>query len=252
MVRMTKVMAIAILITVTQISNAGWLSNIGQRIVNGAINTVQTNISGKVNKTINDTMDGKLASQKKNSSQSHVDEYSGHPGLPTTGASAGAPAPIVDNQVDSSGMLSLEQVRRRALPFKGIYEEVDLGGTVKFKGERLFDASLMMGEQMKALDFYLNPGLYMVCFLPKSYDASVRVIGKHEREGVFFGYGIKMRKVVIEKNLQEMNLKSGGTGYIIEAGANGGHFEMAMMNSANKMGAMEFIVFKVPDTTVRK
>lgn len=249
MKRMTTITVIAILIAVTQ-AQAGWLSNIGQRIVNGAINTVQTNISGKVNRTIDNAMDGKLAPQQKNNGQSQVDEYSGHPGLPTTGASAGGP--VIDNQVDSSGMLSLDQVRRRALPFKGIYEEVDLGGTVKFKGERLFDASLMMGEQMKALDFYLNPGLYMVCFLPKSYDASVRVIGKHEREGVFFGYGIKMRKVVIEKNLQEMNLKSGGTGYIIEAGANGGHFEMAMMNSANKMGAMEFIVFKVPDTTVRK
>ena len=49
-----------------------------------------------------------------------------------------------------------------------------------------------------------------------------------------------------------MNLKKGITVFIVEASKNGGHFEMAMMNSTNKMGAMEFIVFKVPDTTVRK
>ena len=250
MVRMTKVMAIAILITVTQISNAGLLSNIGQRIVNGAINTVQTNISSKVNKTINDTMDGKLAPQKKNSSQSHVDEYSGHPGLPTTGASAGAPAPIVDNQVDSSGMLSLEQVRRRALPFKGIYEEVDFV-TVKFKGERIYDASLAIGEQIKTMDFYLLPGTYMIFFLPKSYDVNVEVAGKHESEGVFLGYGLKIKKEVTKNGLHNLNMKKGGTGYIIEASQNGGHFEMAMINDPTRRGAMEFIVFKIPDTTVR-
>ena len=250
MKRMTKKLyGILILSMLATSAHAGWLSNLGQRIVNGAANTVQNNISGKVNKTIDDVMDGKIGQPNNKNKQKQAETVQQNIGTPS---SAETSIPMVDNQIDSSGMLSLDQVRRRALPFKGIYEEVDLGGTVKFKGERLFDASLMMGEQMKALDFYLMPGLYMVCFLPKSYDASVRVIGKHEREGVFFGYGIKMRKVVIEKNLQEMNLKSGGTGYIIEAGTNGGHFEMAMMNSANKMGAMEFIVFKIPDTTVRK
>lgn len=249
--RMTKVMVIAILITVTQISNAGWLSNIGQRIVNGAINTVQTNISGKVNKTINDTMDGKLAPQKKNSSQSHVDEYSGHPGLPTTGVSAGGPAPIVDNQINSNGMLSLEQVRRRALPFRGVYEEVDLGST-KIKGERIYDTSLRIGEVYKNIDVYLLPGLYAVCFIPNSYDANVGVIGNHDSEGIFWGYGIKIKRTVIDNGLLEMNLKKGSTIQIIEAGINGGHIEVTMANDASRRGALDFIIFKVPDTTVRK
>lgn len=250
MKRMTTITAIAILITVTQ-AQAGWLSNIGQRIINGAVNTVQTNISGKVNRTIDNAMDGKLAPQQKNNSQSQVDNYSGHPGLPTTGASAGAPAPIANNQVDSSGMLSLDYVKKRALPVKGIYEEVDFG-TFKFRGERIYDQSLMMGEQMKAMDFYLTPGLYMLCFIPKSYDANVRVVGKHGDEGVELGYGITIKKTVESIGLYDMNLKKGITVFIVEASKNGGRFEMAMMNSANKMGAMEFIVFKVPDTTVRK
>lgn len=250
MKRMTTITAIAILITVTQ-AQAGWLSNIGQRIIDGAVNTVQTNISGKVNRTIDNAMDGKLAPQQKNNSQSQVDNYSGHPGLPTTGASAGAPAPIANNQVDSSGMLSLDYVKKRALPVKGIYEEVDFG-TFKFRGERIYDQSLMMGEQMKAMDFYLTPGLYMLCFIPKSYDANVRVVGKHGDEGVELGYGITIKKTVESIGLYDMNLKKGITVFIVEASKNGGHFEMAMMNSANKMGAMEFIVFKVPDTTVRK
>lgn len=247
--RMTTIAAIAILITVTQ-AQAGWLSNIGQRIVNGAINTVQTNISSKVNKTINDTMDGKLAPQKKNSSQSQVDNYSGHPGLPTPGASAGGPTSMIENQVDSSGMLSLEQVRKRALPFKGVYEEIDLG-TFKFRGERLYGASLVIGEQMKAMDFYLMPGLYMFCFIPKSYNANVSVVGKHEGEGVELGYGLKTRKSIEDIGFYEMNLNKGTTIRIVEASKNGGHFEMAMFNDASKMGAMEFTVFKIPDTTLK-
>jgi hypothetical protein len=248
---MKRMTTIAILIfAVTQISNAGWLSSIGQRIVNGAVNTVQTNISSKVNRTIDNAMDGKLAPQKKNSSQSHVDNYSGQPGLPTQGVSAGGPTSMIENQVDSSGMLSLEQVRKRALPFKGVYEEIDLG-TFKFRGERLYGASLVIGEQMKAMDFYLMPGLYMFCFIPKSYNANVSVVGKHEGEGVELGYGLKTRKSIEDIGFYEMNLNKGTTIRIVEASKNGGHFEMAMFNDASKMGAMEFTVFKIPDTTLK-
>lgn len=249
---MKRMTTIAILIfAVTQISNAGWLSNIGQRIVNGAVNTVQSNISSKVNKTIDNAMDGKLAPQKKNSSQSQVDNYSGHPGLPTPGASAGGPAPLVDNQINSNGMLSLEQVRRRALPFRGVYEEIDLGST-KIKGERIYDTSLRIGEVYKNIDVYLLPGLYAVCFIPNSYDANVGVIGNHDSEGIFWGYGIKIKRTVIDNGLLEMNLKKGSTIQIIEAGINGGHIEVTMANDASRRGAMNFIIFKVPDTTVRK
>ena len=249
MKRMTrKLYGILILSMLATSAHAGWLSNLGQRIVNGAANTVQNNISGKVNKTIDDVMDGKIGQPNNKNKQKQVETVQQNIGTPS---STGTSIPMVDNQVDSSGMLSLDQVRRRALPFKGVYEEIDFG-TFKFRGERIYDQSLMMGEQMKAMDFYLMPGLYMLCFVPKSYDANVRVVGKHGDEGVELGYGITIKKTVESIGLYEMNLRKGITVFIVEASKNGGHFEMAMMNSANKMGAMEFIVFKVPDTTVRK
>lgn len=243
MKRMTTITAIAILITVTQ-AQAGWLSNIGQRIVNGAINTVQTNISGKVNKTIDDAMDGKLAPQQKSNSQSQVDNYSGHPGAPVQGT-VGGPTSFIENQVDSSGMLSLEQVKKRALPFKGVYEEVDFG-TYKFKGERLYDSRLSIGEQYKELNFYLLPGTYLVCFTPRSYEQDVSVVGKHEREGVEQGYGINILKHIENHGLMEMNSKKGSTVYIIEVSKNGGNFHMFMINNALKKGALEFSIFKIP------
>lgn len=251
MKRMTTITAIAILIFgVTQISNAGWLSNIGQRIVNGAINTVQTNISGKVNKTINDTMDGKLAPQKKNSSQSHVDEYSGHPGLPTTGASAGAPAPIANNQVDSSGMISPAEIKGRTLKFTGKYEDVEWGN-FKFRGERIYDTRMVIGERFKKLDVYLATGTYLFVFEPLSYDAMVSVGGKYENEGIQWGYGITVKKIIFDGGLIDMSAKRGGTVHMVQVGQNGGHLEAAIGNEASLRGAMEFTIYKIPGPTLK-
>ena len=250
MKRMTrKLYGILILSMLATSAHAGWLSNLGQRIVNGAANTVQSNISGKVNKTIDDVMDGKIQTNKgkKGNSQTTGGENLGSPVQGTVGA----PAPLVDNQINSNGMLSLDQVRRRALPFRGVYEEVDLGST-KIKGERIYDTSLRIGEVYKNIDVYLLPGLYAVCFIPNSYDANVGVIGNHDSEGIFWGYGIKIKRTVIDNGLLEMNLKKGSTIQIIEAGINGGHIEVTMANDASRRGAMDFIIFKVPDTTVRK
>ena len=243
-----KALGILALVVLSVPVQAGWLSNLGQRIVNGAANTVQTNISGKVNKTIDDVMDGKIGQPNNKNKQKQTETVQQNVGTPS---STGTSTPMIDNQVDSSGMLSLEQVRKRALPFKGIYEEVDLGIS-KFRGERIYGAKLMMGEQMKAMDFYLMPGLYMFCFIPKSYNANVSVVGKHDGEGVELGYGLKTKKSVEDIGLYEMNLNKGATIRIVEASKNGGHFEMAMFNDTSKMGAMEFTVFKIPDTTVRK
>ena len=250
MKRMTrKLYGILILSMLATSAHAGWLSNLGQRIVNGAANTVQTNISGKVNKTIDDVMDGKIQTNKgkKVNSQTTGGENLGSPVQGTVGG----PTSFIENQVDSSGMLSLDYVKKRALPVKGVYEEIDLG-TFKFKGERLYDARLMMGDQMKAMDFYLLPGLYMFCFIPKSYNTNVSVVGKHDGEGVELGYGLKTKKSIEDIGLYEMNLNKGATIRIVEASKNGGHFEMAMFNDTSKMGAMVFSVFKIPDTTVIK
>ena len=241
--RMTK---IAILIfAITQISNAGWLSNIGQRILNGAVNTVQSNISGKVNRTIDNAMDGKLQ-QKNSSSQSHVDEYSGHPGLPTTGVSAGGPAPIINNQVDSSSPV----LNKGTIKSTGKYEDVEWGN-LKFRGERIYDTEMLMGEQFKKLDVYLSEGTYLFVFEPKTYDAKVSVVGKHENEGIQWGYGITVKKTIFNGGLVDMTSKRGTTVQMVEVGRNGGHLEAAIGNEASLRGAMEFTIYKVPGPTLK-
>lgn len=250
MKRMTrKLYGILILSMLATSAHAGWLSNLGQRIVNGAANTVQTNISGKVNKTIDDVMDGKIQTNKgkKVNSQTTGGENLGSPVQGTVGG----PTSMIENQVDSSGMLSLDYVKKRALPFKGVYEEVDFG-IFKFKGERLYGSRLSIGEQYKELNFYLLPGTYLVAFIPRSYDHDVSVLGKHEREGIKQGYGIKVLKYIEDHGLMEMSTKKGSTVYTIEVSKNGGNFHMFMINDASKNGALEFMIFKIPETPVIK
>ena len=248
MKRMTrKLYGILILSMLATSAHAGWLSNLGQRIVNGAANTVQNNISGKVNKTIDDVMDGKIGQPNNKNKQKQVETVQQNIGTPS---SVGTSIPMVDNQIDSSGMLSLDYVKKRALPVKEIYEEVDFG-TFKFKGERLYDARLSIGEQYKELNFYLLPGTYLVCFTPRSYDHDVSVSGKHEREGIDQGYGINVLKYIQNKGLMEMNAKKGSTVYTIEVSKNGGNFHMFMFNDTSKSGALEFSIFKIPGPTLK-
>ena len=112
MKRMTrKLYGILILSMLATQAHAGWLSNLGQRIVNGAANTVQNNISGKVNKTIDDVMDGKIGQPNNKNKQKQVETVQQNIGTPS---SVGTSIPMVDNQIDSSGMLSLDQVRRKS------------------------------------------------------------------------------------------------------------------------------------------
>lgn len=251
MKRMTTITAIAILITVTQ-AQAGWLSNIGQRIVNGAINTVQTNISGKVNKTIDDAMDGKLASQKKNSSQSHVDNYTGQPGLPTTGVSAGGPAPMYGTEAtEGLNKISSTNQRGRAIPYKDKFEQIDLGIT-KFVGERIYDQMLKVGERKLDIDEFLNPGYYVVWIDSGSRTNEIHVIYEHEREGIGFGYGIVERKKIFNNGPRNMRGDKEGIMYVVEVLPNTqGHLELTLINSQNLMGNGTITIFKIPGPTLK-
>lgn len=238
---MKRMTTIAILIfAVTQISNAGWLSSIGQRIVNGAVNTVQTNISSKVNKTINDTMDGKLAPQKKNSSQSHVDEYSGHPGLPNTGASAGGPA-IVETQEST-----YRGEKGKALKVTGKYEEID-AGIFKFRAESIYYKELRIGQTKIEIDEFLDPGYYAIWVNPSSRTYSVSTMYEHEEKGLEWGFGIKTVKRIFNNGPYNMLGNKEGLLHIVEIlPGTQGHIELTVVNSQERMGTAEVMIYHIP------
>ena len=245
-----KIGILGLSVAIQQTSYSGWLSNLGQRIINGAVNTVQTNVSRKVNKTVDDALDGKLGNNPNTKKETSVDTQGVEKGTISKSTSQDSGTELQFEKIDSSGMLSLDYVKKRALPVKGVYQEIDLG-TFKFKGEELYYSRLNIGEQSKELNFYLLPGTYLVTFSPRSYDHEVGVIGKHEREGIQQGYGINVLKYIADHGLSEMTSKKGGTAYTIEVGKNGGNFHMFMVNDSAKGGALEFAIFKIPSPTLK-
>lgn len=245
-----KVGILGLSIAIQQTSYSGWLSNIGQRIINGAVNTAQTNVSRKINKKVDDALDGKLGNNPNTKKEASVDTQGVGTGTTSKSTSQDSGTELQFEKIDSSGMLSLDYVKKRALPVKGVYQEIDLG-TFKFKGEELYYSRLNIGEQSKELNFYLLPGTYLVTFSPRSYDHEVGVIGKHEREGIQQGYGINVLKYIEDHGLSEMTSKKGGTAYTIEVGKNGGNFHMFMVNDSSKSGALEFAIFKIPSPTLK-
>ena len=51
---------------------AGWFSGFGDRLINGVVNTVQSNISRKANKTVDDVMDGNIKPSSKKQSKTEA------------------------------------------------------------------------------------------------------------------------------------------------------------------------------------
>lgn len=246
MIRKQKMLGILLLVTMVSLpAKAGWIGDFGRRLIEGAKNAAQNNVQNKINRSIDNAMDGKLGKQQKSTnSVKGKNEYQGDPERSISKSGSGGEN--IEN-IDSSGMLNLSVVRRRALPVKGVYQDVDFG-IFKFKGERLYDVNLLIGEQMKEIDLYLLPGRYLICFAPRSYTTNMSVVGKHEGEGIFMGYGIKVERFVENNGLSKMNSKKGSTIYIIEASKNGAHLEMAMFNDEAKSGAIDFSIFSIPDS----
>jgi len=241
MVKMTRKMTrrqkmLGILVLVALLSTplkAGWIGNFGRRLVEGARNAAQNNLQNKLNKSIDNAMDGKIKGKK---------DYKNDP----LRSEIKSGSDVEYEKIDSSGMLDLSVVKRRALLITGKYQEIDLG-TFKFQGERLYGETLHMGEQAKDLDFYLLPGSYLITFSPRSYNHEISVIGKHEGENIEFGYGINLKRYIENNGLYSINGNKGGTALIIDVSKNGGHFQMLMFNDQEKGGALEFSIFKIPD-----
>ena len=244
MKRMTrKLYGILILSMLATSAHAGWLSNLGQRIVNGAANTVQSNISGKVNKTIDDVMDGKIQTNKgkKGNSQTTGGENLGSPVQGTVGA------PAVEETQEST----YREERGKALPFTGRYEQIDLG-TMKFTGERVFYDRLSVGTAKVTVDEFLNPGYYLIWIDSGSRTYPISVYYEHEVEGIGFGYGIVDRKKIYNNGPRDMLGNKDGIMYIVEVLPNTqGHVELYLVNNQQRLGTATMAIYKIPGSTLK-
>jgi len=240
MKRMTrKLYGILILSMLATQAHAGWLSNLGQRIVNGAANTVQSNISGKINRTIDNAMDGKLAPQQKNS-KSSGDNIDGYPGAPTPGVSAGAPASSTATESTYRGE------RGKALRVTGKYEEID-AGIFRFRAESIYYKELRIGQTKIEIDEFLDPGYYAIWVNPSSRTYSVSAMYEHEEKGLEWGFGIKTVKRIFNNGPYSMLGNKEGLLHIVEIlPGTQGHLELTVVNSQERMGTAEVMIYHIP------
>ena len=171
-----KIGILGLVVVIQQISYSGWLSNLGQRIINGAVNTVQTNISGKVNRTVDNALDGKLGNQpnEKKTNQKSKETST----TPTDSKVSGQPS---EEAVESK--VSYTSKRGKALRVTGKYEEVD-AGIFRFKAEPIYDKELRIGQTKIEIDEFLDPGYYAIWVNPSSRTHSVSAMYEHEEKGL--------------------------------------------------------------------
>ncbi len=245
MKRMTgKLYGILILSMLATSAHAGWLSNLGQRIVNGAANTVQTNISGKVNKTIDDVMDGKVIPKKETTGKNKESIKSEN--VETNNNYINPMIETDNNTMGELNKVSSTNQRGKTIPYNNRFEQIDLGIT-KFIGELIYHKPISIGEYSIKFEEFLAPGKYRIIATGRSYKDEVNILSMNGTGGPYFGYGIVIRKVY---NNPAERLVAGekGLDYEVEVlKGQQGHLKMGMLNMS-KNGAADFFIYKIPDT----
>ena len=246
MKRMTrKLYGILILSMLATSAHAGWLSNLGQRIVNGAANTVQSNISGKVNKTIDDVMDGKIQTNKGKKGNSNVSNNNSAIPISDENSSTGIP----NGSVPQSSTYRGE--RGKALPFTGRYEQIDLGLT-KFSGEIIFSKRLEVGQIKLVVDEFLDPGYYVIWIDSARRGYSIGVVYEHEEKGIKFGFGIIPKKRIFDNGNYNMSGDKDGIMHVVEVLPNTqGHLELTLVNGQDNRGIGQIVIYKIPGPTLK-
>ncbi len=240
-----KALGILALVVLSVPAQAGWLSNLGQRIVNGAANTVQTNISGKVNKAVNDVMDGKVGNQPSEKKTNQKSKETSTAQIQDSKVSAKTAEEAVEGKITSTTK------RGRAIPYTNKYEDIDLGIT-KFRGEPIFGQSLKIGQTKSSIDQFLDPGYYLISISASSYSDHISAIYEHEEKGIQFGFGIVTRKRIYDTGNYKIVGGQNGLLYIVEVlEGTQGHLEVNLVNSQRLMGSGNLSIYKIPGPTLK-
>lgn len=253
-----KVGILGLATLIQQTSYSGWLSNIGQRIVNGAVNTVQNNISRKVNKTVDDALDGKLGNTTGNKTKSNKNhnQSAAYVESKTAEVKNVQKDSIVESTAEqeketkavatSTEPVSRITARGKALRFSNDYKEFDLGNGYQLNGELIYIKSLEMGQEYMKVEELLDPGLYVLYVLGTSYAENVRTIKNNQ---CVLGCGIKPIKAKFANKDGHLSAKDElGDAYLVEVLQNTqGRLEIIMANSENLRGTGRIELYKVPE-----
>ena len=218
---------------------AGWFSGFGDRLINGVVNTVQSNISRKANKTVDDVMDGNIkpSSKKQSKTEAKVQKESN--------------SMDVNNNSVTKPITNSEGATGDNIHSTGNYELIDLGIT-KFTGRHVYGELLMLGETLKKVDTYLEPGYYFINITPGSRTEPMSVSFAKESEGKMFGQGIEITQTIRKAKGVEMLLGKDEIQYVVEVRPNTkGHVEVTLVNNAKLSGTGQISIFKIPSNRLK-
>lgn len=251
-----KTIGVVVLSLITQFNvNAGFLSNFGQRLMNGVVNTVQNNIQGKVNRSIDNAMDGKLntgkvKSTKSSSTNNQSAAYMNKKAVESKSAETKTTNSTPSVYNGEPNVVTYTNEKGKTIPFSNDYKLLDLGNNFKIYGEHIFNKELEFGIEGIALEGFLAPGKYVVTVQTISHgNEGIRFGGKYEEQGIELGYGIIIRKT-ISYNKGRYTIKGDNDGivYFVEVlEGTIGHLEATMVNSEKLDEHGAFDIFKVPE-----
>ena len=226
---------------------AGWFSGFGDRLINGVVNTVQSNISRKANKTVDDVMDGNIKPSSKKQSKTEVKVQKESNSMDVNNNSVTKPI----TNMEEVETFSYRGTKGRVIPFTGKYELINLG-TTKFTGEKIYSNLLRVGEVKKEINEFLAPGYYLISVIPGSRTEPIAFFFDREVEGITFGYGIEVRQML--KGLEEIEMLLGRDEikYVVEVLPNTqGNLEVTLVNNEKRSGSGEISIFKIPGPTLK-
>ena len=221
-------------------AHAGWLSNLGQRIVNGAANTVQTNISGKVNKTIDDVMDGKIGNQPKGKNMNPKSQEEAITPILDSKVHGQSSAEVVNSKVTSTNK------KGNAISYTGKYDKINFG-KFSFIGEEIYYKQLLVGQTNVVIRELLDPGYYVIHVKGTSYEVGMIFAGIHEDEGIPLGYGVNIKKTIVKDGGLYLTGNKDGVIHVVEvAKGTQGLLEVALVNHESLKGAGNLSIYKIP------
>lgn len=233
-----KAFGILALVVLSVPAQAGWLSNLGQRIVNGAANTVQTNISGKVNKAVNDVMDGKVQTQNNETKKST--KKSAELGNTDSKVFGQPNQKAVDSNVISTNK------KGDAISYTGKYDKINFG-KFSFTGEEIYYKQLLVGQTNVVIRELLDPGYYVIHVKGTSYEVGIIFAGIREDEGIPLGYGVNIKKTIVKDGGLYLTGNKDGVIHVVEvAKGTQGLLEVALVNHESLKGSGNLSIYKIP------
>lgn len=248
-----KVGILGLATLIQQTSYSGWLSNIGQRIVNGAVNTVQNNISRKVNKTVDDALDGKLGNTTGNKTKSNDKHNQSAAYVESKTAevkNVQKDSTVKDTTTEGKTNFIKSHTNRRgkAISYTNKYEKIDLGFGFEFVGEFIYEKRLDPGKESAIVNEFLDPGMYFIHAMCLPFNEKIYFSGLDEEKGIALGYGINILKRIKDNSEIYITGKDNGIMYLVEVLPNEqGELRVGLFNSQSLNGQGEFKIYKVPE-----